>query len=196
LWLPPYFYYLEKPVGLVCFHVIPRGVPPFPRLSLTGKVGQIIFNAPPLGKKNAVSQSKIGAVITHSRFMNEQILRIGNTAAAKKYIIPLGVDHSVFFPTDEEEPFALYLGRIHPQKGLELLIKAMEKTSSDYSLVIAGDLARDFLWYKEKLLALAEQANLSSRISIIEAPTSTQLVRLMHCLSVFQPGGHFWSSRS
>ena len=57
-------------------------------------------------------------------------------------IIPNGVDGELFdsVPEQKRTQSVLYLGRLHPLKGLDLLLEAWEKLapSSDWELIIAG----------------------------------------------------------
>jgi glycosyltransferase involved in cell wall biosynthesis len=101
----------------------------------------------------------------------------------------MGVDHSLFFPTGEE-PF---VGRIHPQKSLELAILAMRNTDRDKSLILAGSVGsagsgiwgEDFSWYKEELMDLAAKMGISNRFKVVPFPSDSQVVRLMQRCSVF-----------
>ena len=98
---------------------------------------------------------------------------LGIIGQRRTTVVPSGVNHSEFCPTGEEEPFALYLGRIDPEKSLELAVWAMEKTDHDNSLVIAGDLDARYPWYKEKLERLAEKVKISDRFKIIPSPSDS-----------------------
>lgn len=184
-WLPQYFYYLNKPAGIVDLHVIPGGVPRF-RTSASWKIEQRIRLLPPMGRWNALSLKKIGMIITHSRFVYNQTIKVlGSKISTMTEVVPLGVSHSEFYPTDEEEPFVLCLGRIDPQKTLELTMHAMKDTDPNYSLVIAGALEDRFKSYKDRLIDLAEKLNLSHRFKIVQAPTRDEVVRLIQRCSVF-----------
>lgn len=184
-WLPQYFYYLDKRVGVVDLHIIPGGVPTS-RTSLLNKVDQKIRVLPPMGRWNALSLEKLRMFITHSRFVCEQAKKVlGNHISKMTKIVPLGVNHSEFFPTDEEEPFVLCLGRIDPQKTIELAVEAMKNMDPHYSLVIAGALEDRFVWYKHQLTKFAEKMKLSKRFEIIPAPNREQIVRLIQRCSVF-----------
>lgn len=183
-WLPQYFYCLEKPIGVVDLHVLPEGVPPFRTSKL--KIEQRIRLLPPMGRWNAASLKKLGMIITHSHYVYEQAKKkLRKNLSTKMKVVPLGVNHSEFHPTGEEEPFVLCLGRIHPQKTLELTVQAMKNTDSDFSLVIAGALDERYLWYKAKLVELAKEMNLSHRFKIVQAPNRAEVVRLIQRCSVF-----------
>ena len=110
---------------------------------------------------------------------------LGIIGQRRTAIVPSGVNHSVFCPTGEEEPFALYLGRIDPAKSLELAIWAMKNTGPDNSLVIAGDLDPRYPRYTEELERLAERVKISDRFKIIPFPSDSEVVRLMQRCSVF-----------
>jgi len=188
-WLQPYFYYLKEPVGAVCLHVTPPITGPlalpFQGLTLSGKLRRIIYYFPPLKKWKAVSIKNLGLIIVHSRYLLTQALKQGVIGSQKSAIVPLGVNSSEFHPTGEEEPFALYLGRIHPHKSLELAVRAMEKTEPEKSLIIAGDMEAHHLWYKKRLEDIAKRIGISDRFKIVLSPTNDQVVRLMQRCSVF-----------
>ena len=66
------------------------------------------------------------------------------------------------FSSLRERPMMLFLGRIHPKNGLELLIAAMQQTQpADAMLVIAGP---DEDGYQEKLMDIVRAAGLAPRV--------------------------------
>ncbi|NWG11072.1 glycosyltransferase family 4 protein [Candidatus Bathyarchaeota archaeon] len=184
-WLPPYFYYLDKSVGAVCLHTPPRGIAPFIGTTAKAKIGHELFNLPPLSKWKAQNLKKLAMIISHSLFMQEYAIRIQSKTRLLTSMVPLGIDHSEFYPTGEEEPYVLCVARIDPRKRLELAIHAMKNVDSKYSLVLAGSVEKRFQWYKNMLLELAKELGISQRISIIEGLVSAQIVRLMQRCSVF-----------
>jgi len=188
-WLQPYFYYLKEPVGAVCLHVVPPVISPhalpFQRLKWQYRVMGKVSNLPPIKNWKTASLEKVGLMIAHSNYLFDQAVKQGIVGSRKAAIVPLGVNHSEFHPTGEEEPFALYLGRIHPDKSLELAVRAMKETGPDKSLIIAGDLESSYLWYKEKLEDIARRIGISNRFKMILSPTTDQVVRLMQKCSVF-----------
>lgn len=188
-WLQPYFYYLKEPVGAVCLHVVPPVIGPhslpLQRLKWHYRVTSKLVDLSPIRKWAAVSFEKVRLMIAHSRYLFDQAVKQGTIGSREGAVVPLGVNHSEFHPTGEEEPFALYLGRIHPDKSIELAVKAMKETGPDKSLIIAGDLENSYFWYKEKLENIAKGIGISDRFKVIVSPTTDQVVRLMQRCSVF-----------
>lgn len=185
LWLPPYFYYLEKPVGIVFLHTFPRCVTPFPASTLRDKIDGKIVSLPPLGRWRSFSLKKLAMIVSHSDYVRREAVKIPNDRPVSHKLIPLGVDHTEFHPTGEEEPFVLCVARLDPKKNLELAVHAMEDSRSDFSLVIAGDVENRFTWYRDKLQNLAKKSKILERFKIIQAPTHSQVIRLIQTCSVF-----------
>jgi glycosyltransferase involved in cell wall biosynthesis len=187
-WLMPYFYYLSRAAGVAYLNVtqpLPRSrALPFQELPIHRRIVSkaLLF---PLGRWEPESFKKIGLFIGPSRYLLKQAEEQGMLRNRKAEVVPLGVNHSEFCPTGEEEPFALYVGRIHPHKSLELAVMAMKGTNSDASLVIAGDVPDGYQWYKEKLLDLAKKMKVSNKVRIVESPSDLEIVRLMQKCAVF-----------
>ena len=68
----------------------------------------------------------------------------------------------------QENPYLLYLGRIHPIKGIENLLKALkiskQFSSSKFHLKIAGDYEND---YGKKLLKLISELELTNKVQFL-----------------------------
>lgn len=183
-WLPQYFYFLRKPLGIVTLHVIPGGKPRARKLSWW-RIEQKVRTLPPMGTWNVRSLERLAGFITHSNYVYEQAAKVlGDTMSGVTEIVPLGVNHSEFHPTHEEEPFVLCLGRIDPQKNLELIIQAMSHVDPSYSLVIAGSVEDRFKPYRDRMVEFAEKMNLQERFKIVK-PSRAQVVRLIQTCSVF-----------
>jgi len=199
--LLPFFQDLSEPTGVVYLNgSLPnaRGAwapvsPSFQEVPTIRRMLDSLLELPPTGTWNNVSYKNLAMFLAPSRYLLEQVKRQVFTGQRKADVVPMGVDHSEFFPTGEEEPFALFIGRIHPQKSLELALQAMKSTHPDKSLVLAGSVGSagsvtwgdDFSWYKEKLMALAEKIGISDRFQVIPFPSDSQVVRLMQTCSVF-----------
>jgi glycosyltransferase involved in cell wall biosynthesis len=92
------------------------------------------------------------AVTNISRYMRERALAIEPACKPRLHDIPNGVDLAALrapladpnaspFPALQRVPFALFLGRFHPRKGIDVLIRAFGKAAGelgDARLVIAG----------------------------------------------------------
>jgi len=182
-WLPPWFYHLREAAGIVSLCVVPTLSPQdWPAET---RIVNRLLNLPPVGIWEKLSFRKLALFHTKSEYTLMRTRALGIIGQRRTAVVPSGVNHSEFCPTGEEEPFALYLGRIDPEKSLELTIRAMEKTDHDNSLVIAGDLETRYPWYKEKLERLAEKVKISDRFKIIPSPSDSEVVRLMQRCSVF-----------
>jgi glycosyltransferase involved in cell wall biosynthesis len=188
-WLLPYFYCLNEPVGSVFLNVVPP-LPrplalPFQELTIPRRIVDNLLGLPPLGGWKKRSFSKLAFFLAPSKFMLMKAEDAGIVGQKKATVVPLGVNHSRFYPTTEEEPFALYLGRIHPHKSIELAVLSMKNAPSDYSLVIAGDIEEQYMWYKDKLVRLAEEIGISGRLKMVLGPSDSEVVRLMQKCSIF-----------
>lgn len=110
------------------------------------------------GEKTAVVCAD--EIIVLSSFMKQYFL---DTYGRHTVMIPNGIDKPVRRAADkitalwnlEKDGYILYLGRIVPEKGLELLIQAFKKIKTDKKLVIAGGIS-DTKPYFEKLKKMAE----------------------------------------
>jgi glycosyltransferase involved in cell wall biosynthesis len=82
------------------------------------------------------------AVVVMSDFVRERAVELLGLDPARIYTIPLGVDHDVFRPGDEErEPFILYPARPWPHKNHVRLLEAfaaMRATRPQLRLVLTG----------------------------------------------------------
>ncbi len=75
-------------------------------------------------------------------------------------VIPLGIDPGPRVVKDSSERYVLVLSRLHPKKGLEVLIDAFkDERLRDWRLVIAGDGPADYV------ASLKQRASVSNRIS-------------------------------
>ena len=171
---------------LTCFHLclVPLRSH-FKELTLRRRIISGLYDSLPFRSLEQASLRKLSTFLAPSRFQLEQARRQGIIGRKKAAVVPLGVDHGRFYPVDKSEDFALYLGRIHPHKSLELAVMAMKKTPESCSLIIAGDIEPQFLWYKSHLVNLAEKMGISDRFEIILSPPDSEVVRLMQKCSVF-----------
>jgi glycosyltransferase involved in cell wall biosynthesis len=118
------------------------------------------------------------AVTAISQYMRQRALAIAPECASHLHDIPNGVDIAdlsipvadaaeVFqqFPFLKDARFALFLGRLHPRKGVDVLIKAFAQIAGQIGsaqLIIAGD-GRD----RQALQALAQSTSATDRIHFL-----------------------------
>lgn len=188
-WLFPYFYNLDRSLGVVYLNVIPPMPPPmalpFQESPLSRRIVDKLVELCPVGLLEKNSSKRLQLFITPSKFQLRQGKKYGIIGQKKAAVVPLGVDHEKFYPTKKPERFVLYLGRIHPHKSLELAILSMKDAPQDWSIVIAGDIERQNLWYKKHLISLAEQLGIADKLNFILSPSDFEVIQLMRKCSVF-----------
>jgi glycosyltransferase involved in cell wall biosynthesis len=82
------------------------------------------------------SYHRVSKFIAPSLFMRNSVRdRLGDD---KVVHIPNGIDASRIEVTGEDENYALFLGRLSPEKGIETLLRAHEADNGAWRLVIAG----------------------------------------------------------
>lgn len=103
----------------------------------------------------------------------------------KTPIVRNGVDHSRFFPTWEDQGYALCISRLVPQKNLEFLVSAFK--SAEYPLIIHGSMeggsqgAQDYLRRLESLKG--------PRTKIVIHKDEDSMIELLQRSSIFlHPG--------
>ena len=82
------------------------------------------------------SYHRVGKFIAPSKFMYEAIVR--RFGADKVVHIPNGIDASRIDTSVGDDGYALYFGRLSPEKGVEDLLKAHATAQGAWRLVIAG----------------------------------------------------------
>lgn len=188
-WLFPFFYHLKETKSAVYLNMVPpRPRPnalPFQESSLERRVTDGLFNRAFVHRFESESLRKVGLFMTPSEFQLRQAMVQGVVGQKEAAVVPLGVDHSEFHPAGEEEPFMLYVGRVHPHKSVELAIKALKDLKSDFSLVIAGEVDGTTVDYMNGLLDLAERLGVSDRIHLVLHPSEERILDLMQRCSVF-----------
>lgn len=94
-----------------------------------------------------------------------EMMSVGPTAPVR--VIPQGVDidRAVDAPRIIQGDYLLFLGRVHPIKGLDLLLAAYAVTPSLPLLVVAGPSLYD---YRETLVAQAKRLGIESRVRFLD----------------------------
>jgi glycosyltransferase involved in cell wall biosynthesis len=131
------------------------------------------FGAPP--KDSAATPSPISSsqVVSVSEFQ----LSAFNNASISQLPSPLGLDG---------RPFVLFLSRLHPKKGLDLLIRcwAKNRKSDDWMLVIAGTGTPD---YVNQCRELAEQLGIANQclwLGHVDELQKSWLFTYAHCYAL------------
>lgn len=84
----------------------------------------------------AGSYQRVDMFVAPSRFMRDNV--VGRLGEDKVVHIPNGIDTSRIQPSEHDEGFVLYLGRLSPEKGVETLLQAHAADNAAWRLVIAG----------------------------------------------------------
>lgn len=109
--------------------------------------------------------------------------RGGETFGGRARVIYNGINLERFKgvdPVEHDKPFVFALGRHVPQKGFDVLIRAMAQLPESLDLLLAGD-GPD----RESLERLAEQLGLSGRVRFLGRLDPAWVRRYMHSAVVF-----------
>ena len=107
-------------------------------------------------------------------------------------VIPLGVSLPPSEPCSIREkfgipndrPILLFMSRIDPKKGLELLIPALEKLDRDFHFILAGGNPQDPS-YEEKICDRIRTSSLAPRTSIVGFVTGGEKTALLEAADLF-----------
>jgi len=132
-------------------------------------------------------------VICCSNYMREEVIRFFNTPSDKIAVIPNGVDAARFesheclrefrsrYASDQEK-IILYVGRLVPEKGANVLLGAMPRVLSSHpeaKVVVVGE-----GYYKEELMRIAGRLNISSKVYFTGYVDDWTLGSLYKCASI------------
>jgi glycosyltransferase involved in cell wall biosynthesis len=130
-------------------------------------------------------------------FTSEQEAKISSRfgVSTKDLVIPLGVippennteNIRNKFGIDNDKPVILFMSRIDPKKGLELLIPALEKLSIqglDFHFVLAGTNPQDPI-YEQKIKSEIENSQLKSHTTITGFVTGEAKISLLQTADLF-----------
>jgi len=119
-------------------------------------------------------------VICASQDEKEMLMRLYGVSAESIEVVPCGVDLEAFRPLDKaevrrrlgfaEEPIVLFVGRIEPLKGIDILVRAVAQVSEDIRfclVVVGGDASAEA--EKAELRRLAEELGISQRVAFLDA---------------------------
>lgn len=94
--------------------------------------------------------------------LNEWVVNYSAEDAPKHEKVRIKAEFLNRFPECLESRFLLFLGRIHPKKGCDLLIESFASSDSDCRLVMAGPVDAS---YESTLRSLADRFGVSERIT-------------------------------
>lgn len=133
-------------------------------------------------------------IICCSNYMREEVMRIFNTPPDKIEVIPNGVDVTKFggaagcsrefkarYAT-ENEKIILYVGRLIPEKGVNVLLGAMPgvlRSNPEAKLVVVGE-----GYYRGELMRIADRMGLSQKVYFTGYVDDETLKLLYRCASV------------
>jgi glycosyltransferase involved in cell wall biosynthesis len=130
-------------------------------------------------------------------FTSEQEAKISSRfgVSTKDLVIPLGVippennteNIRNKFGIDNDKPVILFMSRIDPKKGLELLIPALQKLSIqglDFHFVLAGTNPQDPI-YEQKIKSEIENSQLKSHTTITGFVTGEAKISLLQTADLF-----------
>ena len=130
-------------------------------------------------------------------FTSEQEAKISSRfgVSTKDLVIPLGVippennteNIRNKFGIDNDKPVILFMSRIDPKKGLELLIPALQKLSIqglDFHFVLAGTNPQDPI-YEQKIRSEIENSQLKSHTTITGFVTGEAKISLLQTADLF-----------
>jgi len=119
-------------------------------------------------------------VICASQDEKEMLIRLYGVPDDNIELVPCGVDLEEFRPMDKaevrrrlgfpEEPIVLFVGRIEPLKGIDILVRAVAQVSEDIRfclVVVGGDASAEA--EKTELRRLARKLGISRRVAFLDA---------------------------
>jgi D-inositol-3-phosphate glycosyltransferase len=120
--------------------------------------------------------NSVDGVVVSTDAEATEIARLYNVSPSRVEVIAPGVDLELFRPTDvqgarddlgvKEDNVVLYVGRLEPLKGVDILVKAvadLEMVGSTRLLIVGGDKETDPL--AEKLGALAASLGIAEKVT-------------------------------
>ncbi|GBD13342.1 D-inositol 3-phosphate glycosyltransferase [bacterium HR24] len=118
-------------------------------------------------------------VVCPSQGEKEALVRLYGVPSGRVHVVPCGVDTALFSPRDRvqaraqlglavDSPVVLFVGRLEPFKGLDLLLRAHARLSLPALLLIVGGDQRDEA-LRERLRNLARRLGTAERVTFLDA---------------------------
>ncbi len=139
---------------------------------------------------------KANTIVVSTSVEKEDLTKLYGTPTSKVRIIPPGVDLSMFQPMDKcearqslgllDKHIILYVGRIEPFKGLDILLRALtllDERSLTRLIIVGGNLDHDAELHRLK--ALASELGVSDMVSFTGSLPQKQLPAYYSAADVF-----------
>lgn len=126
------------------------------------------------------------SIVAFSQHERDAMIRLYDAPSHKIEVIPCGVDVELFRPLDQalarrklglqDSKIVLYVGRLEPLKGVDILLKAvaqLEHGDSVKALIVGGDLKEDL--EMDRLKSLSQELGISTRVSFLGSLNQREL---------------------
>ena len=138
----------------------------------------------------------VDAIVVSTEQEKQDLVRLYRAVLRNVRVVPAGVDAELFQPADAtdarrdlgltEGKIILYVGRIEPLKGLDILISAltlMEDTSDTRLVIVGGELGKDA--EIKRLKSLVRDLDLEEMVTFTGAVSHTTLPDYYNAADVF-----------
>ena len=118
------------------------------------------------------------SIVAFSQHEKDAMIRLYNAPGQKIDVIPCGVDVDLFRPLDQglsrrklglqDSKVVLYVGRLEPLKGVDILLRAvaqLEQGDSVKALIVGGNLEEDL--EMDRLQSLSHELGISTQVSFL-----------------------------
>ena len=118
----------------------------------------------------------VDAIVVSTAIERDEIAELYCAPRSKAAVIPPGVDLDLFKPADkaqarrelglQDEPIVLYVGRIEPLKGIDILLRALalpDCAANARLIIVGGDQENDA--EQRRLQALATELDIADRVT-------------------------------
>lgn len=136
--------------------------------TMHGSDVRLSSNSKPAGTMMRRTLSRSAKVTAVSRWLASEATRI--TGVEVTTVAPMPVDTDVFTPRTVHRDGLLFVGRLDPQKGLEVLLTALGRLPHDVSLTVVGDGSE-----AQRLRARAASLGVAGRVRWAGAEPQTAL---------------------
>jgi D-inositol-3-phosphate glycosyltransferase len=121
----------------------------------------------------------VDRVICASEGEKEMLGSLYSVPASRVTVVPCGVDTDVFRPLDRagvrrelgfspKERIVLFVGRIEPLKGIDVLLRAVSNLDQRFRVLVIGGDGKDVA-RKSELAALAAELRIADKVTFLEA---------------------------